>query len=224
MDRIMRVTGKGKISLRPDTVCLSMKLTDINESYEKAMEQSAVQSEALKSGLEKLGFKREDIKTSYFNINAKYENYDKHGKYIHKLAGYEFEHREKLEFAIDNELLGRVLYTLAHCEASPEINIEYTVRDTEAAKNNLIAKAVADSKAKAEVLAASSGVALGSIVNIDYSWDEMNFYVRPMNSVMPMKAFRCADECASAGAYAVDIEPDDINITDTVTVVWEISG
>ncbi len=220
MERIIRVTGKGKISLKPDTVCLSMNLTDVQKSYEEALEQSARQSDAVKAGLVSLGFKREDVRTTYFDVNTQYENYDKHGNYVKKLVGYRFEHKLKLEFGIDNELLGKVLYMLAHSNAAPEFNITYTVKDSERAKNELIAKAVEDSKAKAEVLAWAAGVALGSIVNIDYSWDELNFCVRPMRNVMAAKAF--ADKELRSGSFDMDIEPDDIRITDTVTVMWEI--
>ena len=37
-----------------------------------------------------------------------------------------------------------------------------------------------------------------------------------------MMAKACRDDCA--GSYNLDIEPDDIEVTDIVTVVWTISG
>lgn len=109
-----------------------------------------------------------------------------------------------------------MLYALAHCPLSPEFSIEYTVSDPEASKNELLGKAVKDSLKKASVLAEASDVKLGKIINIDYSWGEIDFVSKPLQEM----SLRCCelDESYSA-SYDMDIEPDDIDITDTVTVV-----
>lgn len=31
-------------------------------------------------------------------------------------------------------------------------------------------------------------------------------------------------EAATPGSYDIDIEPDDINVSDTVTIVWQLSN
>ena len=54
----------------------------------------------------------------------------------------------KLEFALDNEKLGQVLYAIAHCNTKPEFSIEYTVSDPETAKDELLKNAISDSKHK----------------------------------------------------------------------------
>ena len=91
--------------------------------------------------------------------------------------------------------------------------------DPEKCKNELLAKAVRDSGEKAAVLADAAGVKLGDIVAIDYSWGEIDFVTRPVNELM-MKRSEIA--CAPARAYNIDIEADDIDVSDTVTVVWKI--
>ena len=127
----------------------------------------------------------------------------------------------KVEFESDNDRLGKILYALANCPVKPEFRISYTVKDPEAAKNELLGKAVSDAKDKAAVLTAAAGVSLKDIQNIDYSWGEIDFEVRPMNRAL------LADACMApmdtgAGSYDMDIEPDDIEVSDTVTVLWEI--
>lgn len=92
--------------------------------------------------------------------------------------------------------------------------------DPEKAKNQLLKNAIQDSKEKANVLAGAAGVTLGDISLIDYSWGEMEFISRPMESVFEEQILCCKSE--ESGAYDVDIEPDDINVSDTVTVVWKI--
>ena len=101
------------------------------------------------------------------------------------------------------------------------IQLINTVKYPEAAKNELLGKAVKDAKEKAAVLISAGGVTLKDIQSIDYSWGEIEFEVSPMNRLMkdcaPVPA-DCEDAC-----FDMDIEPDDIEVTDTVTVVWEIA-
>ena len=61
---------------------------------------------------------------------------------------------------------------------------------------------------------------LKDIQSIDYSWGEINFEVSPMRGDMMMEK-RMAP-MAAMDSYDMDIEPDDIDVSDTVTVVWEI--
>lgn len=147
----------------------------------------------------------ERIKNDTFDITEEI------GKY------YKYVHRMKLEFPADNKRLGKILYALAHCSVSPEFSIEYTVADPEKSKNELLAAAVKDSQAKASVLTEEAGVNLGKIITIDYSWGEIDFVSRPLQEM----SLRCCEpeECESA-SYDMDIEPDDIDISDTVTVIW----
>lgn len=88
----------------------------------------------------------------------------------------------------------------------------------EAAKNELLGKVVADSKKKAQVLTQAAGVTLGNIISIDYSWGEINIFSDVKYGMTEAMAVCEAKEMS----YEMDIEPDDIDVTDTVTVVWEI--
>ena len=220
MEKTMKVTGKGNLALRPDRMQVLMILADINKDYEKTIKQSSEQTEQLRKALEEVGFKKSDLKTQLFNIDTEYENYhDKNNEWKRRFLGYKFVHNMKLEFDFDNELLGKVLYVLAHSEMKIEFRICYTVKDTETAKNTLLAKAVEDSKIKANVLAMTAGVNLKEIINIDYSWGEINFVSNPVDRVME----RCMTLQAQENrCYHLDVEPEDIEVSDIVTVVWRI--
>ena len=125
----------------------------------------------------------------------------------------------KIEFGRERDILGKVLFMVASLPAKPEFHVEYTVKDAEKAKNELIARAVADSKIKAQVLTEAAGVGLGEIMTIDYSWGEIEFVTRPINRLAePLMAYGGAQE----SSYDFDIEPDDIEVEDTVTVVWNL--
>lgn len=218
--RTIRVTGKGQLRVRPDTTRITVTLNGLSRDYGETLRRSAEETEALKEVLSGFGFERADLKTLSFSVDTEYESYrDENNDYKQRFAGYRFTHIMKVEFASDNERLGRILYALANCGVRAEFRISYTVRDPEAAKNLLLGNAVADAKDKAVVLSQAGGVSLREIQSIDYSWGEIDLEYRPMNGAV--QAERCLS--VSKAAFDMDIEPDDIEVSDTVTVVWEIA-
>ena len=221
--RTIRVTGKGQIKVKPDTTRITMTLEGTYPEYGKALRHSSLNTEQLKDVLSAFGFERSDLKTLNFNVETEYENYKDKDTYKQRFVGYKFRHMMKVEFLSDNERLGKVLYALANCPVKPEFHLSYTVSDPEAAKNELLGKAVTDAKEKAYVLTQAAGVALKDIQSIDYSWGEIDFECHPMSGMLMADKCLAAPMVADGGSYDMDIEPDDIEVSDTVTVHWEIA-
>lgn len=223
--RTIRVTGKGNLKVHPDMTVINIDLEGLYPNYDETLQHSSEDTELLKDVLSGFGFERKDLKTLSFDIDPEYESYEERcgnqKQYKRRLVGYKFTHRLKVEFPSDNDRLGKILYALANCSVKPELRISYTVRDQEAAKNELLAKAITDAKEKAVVLTKAAGITLGTIQSIDYSWGEINFEVHPMNRYMECVDYDMAPALESK-SYAMDIEPDDIEVSDTVTVIWEI--
>ena len=207
MERTIRVTGRGKINVKPDTIELNIFVSKVYPEYAEAMEASAEMTEVLKAAAERAGFDPRDLKTTGFSINMNYEGvYDEKGNWKNK-------------FDADNVKLGKMLWELSDCGADAEISINHTVKDPEPIRNELLAKAVKDSHTKAEVLAAASGVSLGDIISVDYSWGEMQIYNRTVDNL----TFGSNSKISmTEESFDMDIEADDIHIRDTVTVIWEI--
>ena len=218
--RTIRVTGKGKQQVHPDMTRITIELEGKNYDYGTTLKKSSESTEKLKELFAGFGFERTDLKTLYFNIDTEYESYKENEVYKRRFDGYKYIHRLKLEFESDNKLLGRILYALAHSSLEPEFRISYTVKDPEAVKNELLGRAVQDAMTKAKVLADAAGLSLGDIQNVDYSWGRMEFEVQPMARGMGVDDCCMPPTCAEG--YDMDIEPDDIDVEDTVTVVWEI--
>jgi len=217
--RTIRVTGKGQIKVRPDMTRITMSLEGLYEDYSETLRLSSQDTETLKDILSGFGFERSDLKTLNFSVDTEYESYkDRDGSYKQRFTGYRYRHMLKVEFDSDNERLGKILYALANGKVRPEFRISYTVKDPEATKNTLLGKAVKDAREKASVLTEAAGIGLKDIQSIDYSWGEIDFEYRPMDG--GILAERCMAE--PTAAYSLNIEPDDIEVSDTVTVVWEI--
>ena len=219
--RTIRVTGKGQIKVKPDMTRITLSLEGTYPEYSEALRRSTEDTEKIKDLLAPFGFERDDLKTLNFSVDTENESYKEKGTYKQRFVGYKFHHLMKVEFESDNDRLGKVLYSLANCPVKPEFRLSYTVKDPEAEKNELLGKAVADAKEKASVLTQAGGVSLKDIQSIDYSWGQINFEVQPMNRML-MAEECCAPMMDGAGSYDMDIEPDDIEVSDTVTVIWEI--
>ena len=218
--RTIRVTGKGQIKVKHDMTRITLTLTGLHKEYDETLRRSAEDTEALRAALVPLGFEPSDLKTLRFDVDAEYESCREENEYKQRFAGYRFRHRMKVEFDSDNRRLGRVLCVLANSPVRPEFRISYTVRDPESAKNTLLGKAVADAAEKAAVLTRAAGTACKEIQSIDYSWGEIRFESEPVRFDAAEKV--CMSDMAAADSFDVDIEPDDIEVTDTVTVMWEI--
>ena len=220
--RTIRVTGKGQIKVKPDTTRITISLEGTWPEYGETLRHSSQDTERLKDVLSAFGFARSDLKTLNFNVETEYESYQDRGTYKQRFIGYRFTHMMKVEFPSDNDRLGKVLYALANCPLKPEFRLSYTVSDPEAAKNDLLGKAVTDAKEKASVLTQAAGVTLKDIQSIDYSWGEIDFEYRPMNRMLMADEYLARPMVAESPSYDMDIEPDDIEVSDTVTVLWEI--
>lgn len=217
--RKMRVTGRGRISVKPDRIRLMLTLSDVKKDYDKALKEASAKSTELQKAFCGCGFSEEDLKTVNFSVDAEYTGYsDKDGNWKQRFVGYRFNQMLKIEFPLDNDRLGQILYALAKSGVKSEFRIQYTVSNPEACRNELLGKAVSDAKEKAAILAEASGVKLGAIQAIDYSFGTMEIYSEPVN----FRSMKVAESCCEDNAYGMNIVADDIQLDDNVTVSFEI--
>ncbi len=218
MPRTITVKGMGNVKTAPDYVVVSMNLETQAMEYEETKERAAQQIDYLNTSLEAVGFEKKSVKTTNFNVRTDYESVkDKNGNYKSVFNGYVCSHRLKVEFDFDTKRLAQTLSAISKSLAKPELSIAFTVKDPSAINKELLRSATINAREKAEVLCEASDVELGDLLTIDYNWGELNIVSRTDYMLeervmsMPMKAM--AD---------MDIEPDDIDVSDTATFVWEI--
>ena len=66
MERTIRVTGKGKLAVKPDLIELTLSIKDIKKEYDELLKRSSSATNEVKELLEKIGFERKNIKTKSF--------------------------------------------------------------------------------------------------------------------------------------------------------------
>lgn len=214
--RTIRVTGKGSVSVKSEITCLEITFEGVYKDYEETVRQSAEKTKLLREAIEKSGLPGEDLKTKDFSIDSEYESYRDHNDdYRRRFIGYKFYHRTEIQFPNDNKILGRILYELSVCSVKVEFSIDYTVKDKDAVKKEVLKRAVENSRLKAEIMTTAAGVKLGEVQSIDYSWGEIEIRTYPVDM------FEIGSRKMES-SYDIDIEPDDIDVNDTVTIIWEI--
>lgn len=218
--KTITVKGIGAASAKPNLIVISLLLESVDLNYEKSVSISADKINNLNKSLENIGFEKSSIKTTNFNVDMRYDSVkDENGSYIRKFKGYACTHRLKIEFNFDTKKLSKTLQAIACCMAEPELNISFTIKDPTAINEELLKSASQNAKSKAEILCKSSGVTLGNLVSIDYNFGEHNI-------ISPTR-YALANECVGAPLMkarmaSVDFEPENIDVKDTVTFVWEI--
>ena len=70
MNRTITVTGTGKLKLRPDYTVVSLSLKAADMLYDRAMDKAASQQAQLHKALAAVGFAKEDLKTTDFQVNT----------------------------------------------------------------------------------------------------------------------------------------------------------
>ena len=217
--RTITVKGTGNVSARPDYIILSLNIETLSKTYDRAMPEAAERIERLQGAAVCVGYHKEDLKTTSFDVQTGYENVkDRQGNYKREFVGYACSYRLKLAFDFDSKQLAKIISAIADCGAKPELSIAFTVRNPSAVSEKLLISATENARAKAEILCKASGSTLGQLLNIDYNWGELNVFSRTSydveDCIQPLMAM---SKCA-----APEIEPVDIDVTDTVAFTWEI--
>ena len=213
------VKGVGRVSVRPDYITISMTVESVRKDYNEAMKDAVQRIGKLQDAVVCTGDKKEDLKTISFDVDTRYDNIrDRQGNYKREFFGYAVTYRLKLSFDLDSKQLAKVIGAISESGAMPELSIAFAVKNPAEVSEALLVSATENAKAKAEILCKASGHELGLLLSIDYNWGELNVISRTRyameDSIQPLMA--------KSSLNAPEIEPDDINVSDTVTFTWEI--
>ena len=216
MERLITVKGIGNINIKPDLIIINRELVSHKYDYEETMKLATDSVSKLEKAIEEAGFNKKELKTTRFNIRTSYKSYyDENKNYKNKFDGYICEQGLKLQFDLDMQVLSKVLTAITKSGVEPRLNIRFSVKDKEKVNEELLINATENARRRAEVLAKASKVNLGKLLTINYNWSEVGIYSKTTYE-MENKSLVMEE------AYAPNIEPDDIELSDTATFVWEI--
>lgn len=209
----LTVKGTGSVREKPDTVEIVFTLSVVREVYADCAAEAVVQLERLRAALEQAGHKSAALKTSSFQLSARYDNKPApKGGYERVFAGYECTHRLTLRFRLIASLLDATLAAVGDGGAYADFSVRFMLKDDRKTKAALLKVCAADARDKAETLAAALGKRLGDVLSVEYGAHAPTPYSRtefaPKARVM---------------AASLDITPEDVENTDSVTVVYALA-
>lgn len=214
MEKIIKISGKGEKSFSPDTTIIELKFSKLCISYEEALQLSVFDLEKIQNSLKAINLDKDCVKTTYFNISTQTERIrDEHGNYKKTLfLGYKYDQTLRITFPRSNEALGKIVNLISQNDMNSDIRISYILKDAEKAKEEVLKLAVEDAKRKATLIAESLGLKNIVPTNInyhafDYSDDEYGY-----------KGYKMCLEAPRSLEDSIDIEPEDIELSDTVVV------
>ena len=212
--RTIKVRGSANVKAKPDYVDILIKLETKDLDYENGMLKASQRVEELKGALDFAHLNSQDLKTTGFNVETDWdwENVGVGGRRC-KFSGYEITQNLKFGMAFDQSKLTKILSAIVNSGADPEFRVQFSVHDPTAVKEELFAKASENARKIAEGLCRGMGKKLGEIIRIDYSWQELDIY---------HEIDWRFNGCVGSANAVPDINPEDINVSDSVTYVWEL--
>lgn len=218
-EKLITVTGKGYIYAKPDVTRLELTLQSLHDTYEEAYAQAKSNTEKLNRIMTEVDLNITLPKTIRLDIDKRTQReYDKFGNYkSEKFVGFMLDHKVKIDLGMDNVLLNKVVKLIGKSLKQAEINIGYTVKDPRPSQLKMLERAVKDAKEKATIMANACDCKLGLVKEINYSVQELHIYSQA-------RQIHGADEAICCNEASLDITPDDLAVSDEVTVVWYLSN
>lgn len=161
------VSGEGTVSVRPDIALVNLGIEVTAETVATARDEAADAMQAMQDAMSDEGVAEEDIQTQFFNIYPQYNYSESNGPQI---IGYVVSNQVQVKVR-DLDTVSAVLDSAIEAggDAVRVNGITFTVEDPEQFLSDARREAVADARAKAEVLAEAAGVELGAAISINES-------------------------------------------------------
>lgn len=168
------VSGKGEVFAVPDTAMVSFSVIEEADTSDAAQDAASERMSAVLTELESLGVAEEDIKTTSYMLNPRYEFRQKacapgqfcppRGKRV--LEGFEL--RQSVEVKVeDREVATDVVAALGDVGVQQIGQIRFTIDEPEELQAEARSLAIVDAKAKAKKLMDELGVSKGRIVSFN---------------------------------------------------------
>ncbi|MEZ3589960.1 MAG: SIMPL domain-containing protein [Muribaculaceae bacterium] len=219
VDELSRISvqGKGAIHVVPDVTRLEVTIEQWFADYGKAFDQAKENSSWMVKILEYNHKPGKLAKTVKFNIEDYTENeYDDDCNYIGKKKnGFMLEQVIKIDLSIDSYLVNCIVRGVGKFIPSAQINIGYTLQDDRPSQLKMLERAVSDARDKAKIMAEAVNCTIGSVLNISYHHQNVHVYSQA-------RQIHSSSEAKSSTPGSLDITPDDLVMSDTVDVTFEL--
>lgn len=167
--RLISVTGEATTQVRPDMATISFGVeTNASTAVEAQQANSRIMNQVVEA-LAGAGIAREDIQTSGYSLFPIYEWRDEKPVATQVLTGYRCNNTVVVKIR-NLERIGQIIDRAASAGATNIGGIAFGLQNPDPIKNEVLAKAVSDARAKAEIMAKAAGVVITGVYRISDGW------------------------------------------------------
>lgn len=210
MERELKITGEGRLSIEPDIAEITLPVTGESNNYEEALNLLNEKVFLVHQILEKNSIEKSKLKTTNFKVDEKWSEYKKNENRV--FLGFKASHDLRIELPINNQLISKFLSGLTKSDVGISFSIIFDISDKEIYKNQLIQNAVADAISSAQTIAKAANIKLKEIKNINFSFSEVIFHDENILYEAKMDYSQSIPE----------FSPQNINAQKNITVIWRI--
>lgn len=199
------VSGTGRVSVIPDVADLRLGVAVARPSVEAARAEAASLMTAILAAIESSGVPRHDVRTTLLSIQP---NYDYRDGRPPTLTGYSLANTVEVTIR-DLARLGATIDGALAAGATSMDGLSFRLGDPAPAERQARELAMADARARADVLAAAGGLVIQGVTDI--------LEGQPARPPMP---FAKAERMTMAVDVATPVEAGDLEIAVSVTVTY----
>jgi hypothetical protein len=197
------VTGEASVTVVPDLATVSLGVTTIGTTASEALTANSAALQAVMARLTAAGIDARDIQTSNLSLNPNYVSRD--GDQVAQIQNYTASNTVTV-IVRKIDQTGAVLDAAVKDGANTLNGLSFGLADPRPKEDAARQAAVADAKAKADLLATAAGVHLGPVMSI----------VEGGGVEPPMPMYKMA---ASA---PVPVSGGTLDIAASVTMIWQL--
>lgn len=205
--RTISVTGEGKAAAAPDMAVVTIGVQSEAPTAAAALRQNSADMTATINTLKELGIEDRDIQTSGLSVNPRYD-YERNRSQP-EVIGFTASNRVTVRLR-DLSAAGAVIDQAVQSGANSLGGVSFAFSDPKPLYDDARRDAVADARAKADLLTNAAGVRLGKLLYIQEGY-AASPQPRPYAARMEM-----------AQDVAVPMEAGESTVNTTVTLIYEI--
>lgn len=197
-------SGTGTTSAAPDVAEMYFGVTLLATDAKQALAQAGTAAEAMTAAVKGAGVATDDIQTANISVYPQYTY--REGK-VASITGYSATVQIRVKLR-EFDAIGDVISAANRAGANEIGGPSFTLSDDASARAESIKSAVADARSRAQAMADAAGKSLGEIVSIGQT-----------GSFIP--AYQ-GGNAYDKGESTVPVEPGKLDVTASVTVVFEL--
>lgn len=204
--RSLTVTGIGRVEAKPDLAIVEAGVETYAQTARSALDENSAAMAKIIAALKAKGFGERELGTSSFSISPRYDN-SKSSVRRNEIVGYSVTNSVSVKVR-DIGSVGAVLDELVGLGANEIRGVSFVVTNADSLRDAARSDAVKAARGRAQIYAEAAGVKLGKVLRIREGAGPRE---------QPMYAAR-----AAMAESAVPIEPGVQELTQAVTITWEL--